>query len=498
VGTAPQPTEGIAAAADGAVTASGTARILPNTVYRATADIGSKLVSVGFFIVMARMLGDSAFGVFTFGLSFAALVTVLAGFGQDAILTREVARDRRRVDTYFANTLALKLVASLPVLGLAVAAFLIIDMSSRTRTVAILLSVAVLTELLTSTTFAVFQAYERLGFLPIVIIAQRLFTAGAGIAAMVAGAGIVTVAAIYLVGSLLAFVLSLALLFQRVVRPRLRIDTSTWWPLMRVALPVGVALVFQVTLFRVDAAILQIFEPESIVGQYGAAYRLFESPLFISWAVGAAVYPVLSRLTNSLELRTVFERSLKLAVGTALPFTVGAALLGTQVVDLLYGKEFHASGRVLALLAPTIVLYSYNHVSGVLLLARNRQRALGVLYGVLAVENLVANFATIPSYGMTAAAVNTTVTEVLLFLGMVFVTRGIAEQMAWKRILAGPLVAGAVAAGLMALLRGSSFALAVAAGIVGYAVALALFERIAFPDDARAIVGFVRRRFGSA
>ena len=294
---------------------------------------------------MARMLGDSAFGVFTFGLSFAALVTVLAGFGQDAILTREVARDRRRVDTYFANTLALKLVASLPVLGLAVAAFSVIDMSSRTRTVATLLSVAVLTELLTSTTFAVFQAHERLGFLPVVIIAQRLFTAGAGIVAMVAGAGIVTVAAIYLLGSLLAFVLSLALLFRRVVRPRLRIDTSTWWPLMRVALPVGVALVFQATLFRVDAAILQIFEPESIVGQYGAVYRLFESPLFISWAVGAAVYPVLSRLTDPRELRTVFERSLKLAVGTALPFTVGAALLGTQVVDLLYGKDFHASGN---------------------------------------------------------------------------------------------------------------------------------------------------------
>jgi len=131
-------------AVEGAVTASGTGRILPNAAYRATADIGSKLVSVGFFVVMARMLGDSAFGVFTFGLSFAALVTVLAGFGQDAILTREVARDRRRVDRYFVNTIALKLAASLPVLGLAVASLFVLDVSSRTRTVATLLSVAIL------------------------------------------------------------------------------------------------------------------------------------------------------------------------------------------------------------------------------------------------------------------------------------------------------------------------------------------------------------------
>ena len=240
--------------------ASGTARILPNTVYRAAADVGSKLVSVAFFVVMARMLGNEAFGSFTFGLSFAALVTVLAGFGQDAILTREIARDRRRVDEYFANTLALKLVLALPVSVVALGGLGLAHMQNTTRVVAVLITFAVLAELLTSTCFAVFQAFERLGFLPVVIISQRLVTAAVGIAVMAAGAGIEAVAVVYLGGSLLALVLAFWLLYGRVVRPRMTISTSRWWPLMRVALPVGVALVFQVTLFRVDASILQIFE----------------------------------------------------------------------------------------------------------------------------------------------------------------------------------------------------------------------------------------------
>ena len=58
------------------------------------------------FVVMARELGDTGFGVFTLGLSVATLVTVFGGFGQDGILTREVARDHERVHLYFANTLA--------------------------------------------------------------------------------------------------------------------------------------------------------------------------------------------------------------------------------------------------------------------------------------------------------------------------------------------------------------------------------------------------------
>lgn len=497
MGTAPQPTDEVTAEADGAVRATGTSRILPNTVYRATADVGSKLISVGFFVVMARKLGAEAFGSFTFGLSFAALVTVLAGFGQDAILTREVARDRRRVDEYFANTVAIKLVLALPVIALAFVTLSLVHMASTTRVVALLISIAVLAEVLALTCFAVFQAFERLAFLPVVIISQRLFTAAVGIAAMAAGAGIEAVAAIYLGGALLALAIAVWLLFRRIVRPRLTIDTSRWWPLMRVALPVGVALVLQVTLFRVDASILQIFEPERVVGHYGAAYRLFESPLFISWAVASAVYPVLSRLTERQDLRTVAERALKLAVAATLPVALGAAILAEPVVKLLYGSEFDDSARVLALLAPTIVLFSFNHVAGVLVLARNRQRWLVWIYGTMALENIAANFATIPSYGMTAAAVNTTVTEVLLFLAMALVAQRLVDGLDWARMLGGPLLAGAVAAGLMLALRGS-FAAAVAAGAIGYLVALAGFERIAYPQDLRAVVRFLRRRVAPA
>jgi O-antigen/teichoic acid export membrane protein len=496
MGTAPPP-ESHGTAADGAATASGTSRILPNTVFRAAADVGSKLISVGFYVVMARELGASAFGSFTFGLAFGALVTVLAGFGQDAILTREVARDRRRVDEYFANTIALKLVLSAPVIAIAVVALELVDVSDTTRAVAILISVAVLVELLTTTCFAVFQAYEQLAYLPVVIIGQRLFTAGVGIAAMAAGAGVETVAVIYLVGAVLALIAATAFLFRRVVRPRLELDTSRWWPLMRVAIPVGVALVFQVTLFRVDAAILQLFRSEREVGLYGAAYRLFEAPLFISWAVAAAVYPVFARLHEPRELRAVTERSLKLAIGATLLFAVGAATLAGPAVHLLYGDEYQPSARVLAWLAPTIVLYSFNHVAGVLVLARNHQRWLAVVYGVMAVENVVANLATIPSYGMMAAAVNTTVTEILLFLSLAFLVQRVTHGLDWLRLLGGPVLAGAVAGALMLALR-DHFPVAVVAGMAGYLVTLGAFEHFVYPQDVSAVARFLRRKVAPA
>jgi len=83
-------------------------RILKNTGYRALAELLSKAASLVLFVFMARELDPAAFGIFTFTLSFVTLVTALGAFGQDMVLTREVARDKNLVHIYFANTLVLK------------------------------------------------------------------------------------------------------------------------------------------------------------------------------------------------------------------------------------------------------------------------------------------------------------------------------------------------------------------------------------------------------
>jgi O-antigen/teichoic acid export membrane protein len=492
VGIAPQPTDEIATAADGAVSAAGTGRILPNTAYRALADIGSKLVSVGFYVVMARLLGNSAFGVFTFGISFAALVTVLAGLGQDAILTREVAQDRRRVHRFFTNTVGLKVAVAAPLLLVAGAGMAIAGVQSRTFVVTMLLSTAVLVELITGTCFAVLQAYERLGFLPIVIIFQRLFTAGVGVAVMAAGAGVEAVAAVYLAGALLAFVLALVLQFRYVVRPRLTVDLSTWWPLMRVALPVGLALIFQLTLFRVDIVILQALAPERVVGQYGAAYRLFEATLFVSWAVGAAIYPVLARIAGQGEATLkVFERGIKLVVAVTLPASLGALILARPLVDLLYGSGFSLSVRALQLLALGIILCSVNHVTGVLLLAEHRERTIAVVYGTVAVANVAVNVALIPVYSLNAAALNTTLSEVLLAVLMFSYLWRCGFGLNWKRVATGPLAAAVPTGAVMLALRGH-FAVAFICGLIVFCATLAVVEQLFYPEDAQRIWRIVR------
>ena len=445
---------------------------------------------------MARELGEAEFGVFVFGLAFVMLVTTFANFGQDGILTREVARDRALIHRYFANTVAVKLTVAVPALVVALGVAWAIGMDGETRLVILFLGIATVVEALIQTCFAAYQAFEQLSLMPPVVITQRVVTTIPAILAMVfLDATVVAVAAIYAVGTLVAIWLALTLLVRRIARPRLETDPSMWWPLMRVAAPLGIAGVFITVLLRVDTAMLAFYKSDAVVGNYGAAYRLFEASLLVGWSVTAAVYPVFSRLSRTSEppVSLVYERALKLVLAPTLPLAAGAILLGGSLVHLVYGDGFDEAGSALAWLAPAIVLFPVAQISGALLVAQNRQTVLAVIYGLVALENVLANLILIPAFSLEGAAFGASLSQFLVAVPLVLLARQTAGAIDVRRVLTGPLLAATLSTVAMFFLR-DGFALAVVVGAASFIIIVVAFERRFYPDDARALTSFLRRR----
>ena len=469
-------------------------RILVNTAFRAVADLVSKFASIALYIVMARRLGDASFGLFTFAFSLVTLVTTLGDLGQDSVLTREVARDRERVHGYFGDTLALKLLLSVPALAILLGALLAMDASEQTRLAVTLIGSAVIAELLMDTSFGVFQAFERQSLTALVLITQRTLTSTAGIVALSLGADVVAVAGIYLAGAALALAMSVTLLVRRVIRVGFHPSPRRWGRLMRAAVPIGLASVFSTVLFRVDASMLAAFRSDAVVGNYGAAYRLLESTLFLSWSVGSAVYPVLSRLgrTGPSSAGLVYERSLKLLLSMTIPLAVGAVVLADGVIELLYGADFASAPDALRLLAPTIALFPISYLTGHLLVAQDRQLAATVIYGMVAAENVLLNLVLIPRYSLFGAAAGTSISQVIVVAALVWSTVGRTGPIRWGRAVAGPVVAGVVAGAAMFGLRGFGVVPAGLAGGIVYVGTLLGFERAVFPSDLRSVRQMVR------
>ena len=185
---------------------------------------------------------------------------------------------------------------------------------------------------------------------------------------------------------------------------------------------------------------LAAFEPKDVVGDYGAAYRLLEATLFVAWSVGAAVYPVFSRLTTTSvpPVGLVFERGVKLSIALTLPLAAGALVLAGPLVEVLYGSSYENAETALRLLAPAIALYPVCYLTGYLLVSQDRQRVMTWVYGLVALENVLANLVLIPWLSLDGAALGTSISQLLVAVALVAFARRTIGRIRWGRIAGGP------------------------------------------------------------
>ncbi|MCW2989716.1 MAG: Polysaccharide biosynthesis protein [Solirubrobacterales bacterium] len=477
---------------------SGLRTIVRNTALQAGGEVLTKLASLAFYVVMARQLGSAGFGDYMFALSLVVLLTSLAGFGTDGLLTREVARDRGELHRLFWNSLALKAGLGVVLTGVALLVAELGDYSAAVSGAIVLLAVGTLLELLAKTIGATFLAYDDLRPVAAGLILQRFTTAAAGIVALLAGAGIVPVAAIYLGGAALGLAYVAQALYRREIRPRRELSLRRARQVAAEAVPFGLMLIFSTIIFRIDATMLSLYKGPEAVGLYSAAYRALESVLFLPYAIENAVFPTFARLGRATQptLAAVYEGGLKAIVAVTAPLGVTFLLFGGPLLELLYGSEYGSAERAIHWLGGAAVLYGVSFLSVSLLAAQRQTRVLAWTVGGVMLFNIVLNLVVIPRFSLDGAAAVTTITEAVQALALGLLARRFAGRVSARRILTGPVL-GAAAMAAVALAAGTGIAAFAAAGAT-YLVVVVLAERALFPDDLGRFTGVVRARLGRA
>ena len=151
----------------------------------------------------------------------------------------------------------------------------------------------------------------------------------------------------------------------------------------------------------------------------------------------------------------------------------------------------------LRLLAPAVALYPLCYLGGYLLVSQDRQRVLTIVYGLVALENILLNLVLIPTLSLEGAALGTSISQFLVAVAFLVASQQAVGRIAWRRVLAGPVAATALATGAMVLLRGNFWAaLSVATAV--YVAALVAIELVLYSDDARAVLDLVPLRRGTS
>ncbi|HBY95045.1 MAG TPA: hypothetical protein DEP84_13980, partial [Chloroflexi bacterium] len=439
-------------------------RVAKNSLAPMALALLNKAVDTVFAAFMARILGPAGLGAYAFAISIIWYFIIFTTFGLGTLLTREVARDRTAAGRYLANTVALRLVLlalATPVLVLVILVWETLFGLDRTTSWAIvLLAVGLIPSTLADAMTAVFRAYEKFEIPALISTLSTFIKVSAGAGVLIAGFGIVGLAATSVVTNLATLALLTVLLVHTGAMPfgrashRLRAwrwDRRWSRSLLGTAFPLMLNDFLSIAFFRLDKLILQPVQGVRAVGLYDIPYKFIDGLNIIPSTFTLAIFPVMSRYaasahgtgTGDSPLLRVTVLALKWLILCALPLALLTTRYAEPIILAFGGHEFADHGSTLALqILIWFLPFSFiNSLVHYVLIAVNQQRALtrAFISGVL--FNLTANLLLIPRFSFYGAAATTIMSEIVLLLPFYALLRTHVGHIPWLGLFWRPAVA---------------------------------------------------------
>jgi len=474
--------------------ASTVRRVAKNSIAPIIINLFNRAIDLALAALTARILGPTGTGRFDTAIYIYLWFDIIANFGLDMYLIREVARDRARARQIFVNTMVLRLllvVAVVPALGGFLAGRQALGEPLATETVwaVVLLYVGLLPGSVANGLAALFRACEKHEYPAAIQTVTTIIKVMLWVPVLVGGIGIVGLAGASILTNVATLAI-LALLARRLIWADLpRAEGRIVWRLQRTMLaeswPLMVSLLLQALFTGVNGVLLQQLQGDEVVGWYGAARKWVDALNIIPAVFTFAVFPVMSRQAaqDRAGLQRSYRLSVKLLTLVALPVAVLVTLLATVLVGLLGGGAFLPYGAVILRLLVWSILFGWiNSLTNYVLIALNRQRYVLLASGARVVFTVVANLLFVRTFSYFASAWIIIGGELLLVLLFYADLRRHLGPVGWVRTLGRPMLAGLAMGATTWAVAAYSRPLALLAGPAVYLASL-VFLRVLTPEE---------------
>ncbi len=431
-------------------------RVAKNSLAPIVLNLFNRAIEMAFAALMARILGPVGNGRYATAVNIYLWFDIIANFGLDMYLMREVARQRERSWELFLTTTGLRLLLFLgafPLLGGFLAAWQSLEapLASETVWATVLLYLGLLPGSLAYGLAALFRGHEKHEYPAAIQTVTTIIKVTLGVLVLVGGLGIVGLAGASIVTNFCTLGILAVLAYRALPHPSLsgfaaaaagggggvRMLAESW--------PLMLSLLLQALFPGVNVLLLQRLQGDAVVGWYDAARKWVDALNIIPSFFTIAVFPVVARLAveDREALRTAYRLSVKVLLAVAFPTAVLVTLLATPLVGLLSGSAFLPHGAIaLRLLVWSILFGWFNSLTNYVLIALNRQRYVFLASGARVAFTVAANLWLTGRYSYIASAWILIGGELLLaVLFAVDLTRQVGA-LGWRGMLGRLTLAG--------------------------------------------------------
>ncbi len=400
-------------------------------IFYKTLSESTRVLPALLFVYIARRLGDEDFGKLSFAYSFAGICIIIADFGLNTILIRNLSRQKGLTKEYVDNIFVLKIVLSLISIS-AMGLFLVFtDYSVEMVAITMVFGGVMFFKTLMDFFCAVFNAYERMDIEAFLKGTNQILLFFAGTIVLVLGFGLLSLAKVFFIVYLISAIIGFYIVYVKIARIRPALNLEFWRGILRESLPLALTIMFTVVYFKIDVVMLSLIRgDDGEIGLYSAAMRLIELIGVIPALIVSALFPIISNLYQESKdsFDKVFRTSFKYLLVVALPITVGTLLLSDRIIYTVYSEEYFKSIPALKILAFAIFFIFVNYILMNVLVSVDRQKINAIVAGACVIVNILLNLCLIPYYGYLGAGIATVITEVILFaLSLYYVTKHVCR-----------------------------------------------------------------------
>ncbi|MEA1865574.1 MAG: flippase [Euryarchaeota archaeon] len=463
-------------------------RVAKNVAALFTAHFVVAFLLLALSVVIARTLGDVAFGKYSFVVALTAIFAIFSDLGYNTLMVRDVARDPAQAGRYLKNILGIRLMLSLIIFTVIVIIINVTGYHADMKNLIYVFAIYTLILSISDVFKMVFRASERMQYESAITIISNIVRVVLGVLVLLRGYGLMGIALVFLFYSLLDLLLSFLVCKTRFVRPGVALDPGFWKGTVTVALPMGLITILSLVYARTDTIMLAIMDGVAVVGWYNAAYNLVLGFTPIPHLFMNAILPLMSRLYVSSKDSLVmgYEKAFTYLLISGLPIAMGMSLLADEIILFLYGEQFANSVIALEILAWDVLLIFICLPLGFMLVAINRQNRMAVIVGGCALLNIILNLILIPGFSYIGAAIATLITETVLFLAYFYVISKYLYKLPLHRIVMRPLIATTVTALFIQLCSGLNLIVVIISATALYLVVLYLIG--GFDKDDRRLL----------
>ncbi len=380
-------------------------------------------------ILTARYLGPSNYGLINYAAAYTAFFTAFCTLGINSILVKEFVDKPEDAGTTIGTTLVLRAVSSLLSAFTIILIVCFVDMGETTTIAVVALSsIGVVFHIFETFNFW-FQAQLKSKVTAIATFIAYIITALYRVILLIIGKSVIWFA---MAGSVdyICIALILFIAYKKYGGKRLKFSFALAKSLLGRSYHFILSGLMVAIYGYTDKIMLKHMMGESEVGIYSIATALCTIWCFVLTAIIDSMYPAIMEAHNKDE--ALFKQKNKQLYAIVFYVSVFVSMLfqifAPLAIKILYGEEYMGSVNPLRIIT-WYTAFSYLGVArNAWIVCKNRQKYLKYIYFLAAISNVGLNFAFIPLFGPSGAALASLISQVLTSIGLPLFIKPLREN----------------------------------------------------------------------